>query len=454
VLAEPAAERLAAALAGKLGCRPEVHKRPAQIGGLLADLRTYSLFAGAKVTVVVESAVLADATAAASLLEEAATALPVDPANEPGPRERNAALRLFQVLRLFQIDPYDGSPESCLRELPEWAFQGPGAGSRRRAMGRSKVERLREELGALLELGRAAQLQGWAESDVEELGAVVRGGLPPGHVLVLAESSVVAAHPILEALRGRDAVAEVGSVELDRGDWQGLAEIAFELERTTGASITRGALEELARRTLRPDKAASFRGGAAEAESTARFAAEFRKLAMTARDGRIDEELVESGVEDRGQEDVWGILDELGAGHAAEALRRLDRLLESADDPVGERLAFFGLLAGFGRQLTAIGGRLEEGGLPGGERHYGRFKERLAPKLQAELSGGRSNPLAGLHPYRLHRAYLAASAMPKERLATLPARILETELALKGESRSPQAALTTLVCEIAARPTP
>jgi hypothetical protein len=41
--------------------------------------------------------------------------------------------------------------------------------------------------------------------------------------------------------------------------------------------------------------------------------------------------------------------------------------------------------------------------------------------------------------------------MPRERLAGLPARVLEAELALKGESRVPDAALAVLVCELSAR---
>jgi hypothetical protein len=130
---------------------------------------------------------------------------------------------------------------------------------------------------------------------------------------------------------------------------------------------------------------------------------------------------------------------------------RLARLLSSADDPIAERLSFFALLAAFGRQVTAISGRLREERLPPGEGHYGRFKAKVAPALQRELADGRVNPLAGLHPYRLHKAYLAASAIPRERLASLPGRILEAELALKGESRVPEVALSLLVCDLSAR---
>jgi hypothetical protein len=449
VLAEPVALRLAEAAATRLGCTPQVFKRPAEIAPLLADLKTYSLFDRAKVTLVSESAVLAETSAASQLLQEAAAALPVQTAEgEPTARERNAALRLFQVLRLFEIDPYVGSTENRIEAIPAWAFGGEG----RRTPAKAKLESLRRELAALLDLGRAAQLQGWAESDVEELAAVVHGGLPPGHVLILSESSVAERHPVVTSLGERGALVTLGRVELDRDNrWQGLTGIAEELSRSTGVGISTRAVEELAKRTLRREKGSGFRGGTADGETTARFAAEYRKLASVAGGGRIEHGLVEDVVEDRGQEDAWGILDAVGAGRAGDALARLGRLLASADDPIAERLSFFSLLSGFARHVTAISGRLREERLAAGEKHYGKFKAQLAPALQGDLPGGRVNPLTGLHPFRLHKAYLAASAMPRERLAGLPARVLEAELALKGESRVPDAALAVLVCELSAR---
>ena len=83
-----------------------------------------------------------------------------------------------------------------------------------------------------------------------------------------------------------------------------------------------------------------------------------------------------------------------------------------------------------------------------GMRNYGRFKSQLAPRLQAQ-SGPGSNPIAGLHPYRLHRAYLAASRMGSSRLEQLSWRVLQTELRLKGDSGAPNAALAELVVELA-----
>ncbi len=452
VLAEPEALRLAEALAEKAGCSAEVHRRPAGVGPLLADLKTFSLFEPAKVLVAVDSAVLADLAAAASLVDEAIEALPVDPsAEEPTARERRAALRLFQALRLLQIDPEAGTAEGATREIPDWALAGAAShrkSGRRRARPKTRIRQLRGELAGLLELGRAAGLRGWAESEVEELARLLSEGLPEGHTLVLAESSVAAKHPLVGALEERGALLRAGSVESERGGWKGLEPVAAELERQTGTGISRAGLDELARRTLRKEGAW---GREVDADSTARFAAEYRKLAGLAAGAEIAPDLVAEVVADRGEQDVWGILDAIGSGRPDEALGRLRRLLAAAEDPMATRLSLFGLLAGFCRQLAAIGGRLGGAELPAGERSYGRFKSRIAPKLQEDVGGGKS-PLAGVHPFRLHRAYLAAGRMSQDRLAALPARVLETELALKGESGAPEVALAALVADLATDP--
>ena len=83
-------------------------------------------------------------------------------------------------------------------------------------------------------------------------------------------------------------------------------------------------------------------------------------------------------------------------------------------------------------------------------RSYPRFKQTVAPRLQEELDEGVASPLAGLHPYRLHKAYLAASGASRDGLERLPARLLETELLLKGEASRPQVVLEGLVTELAA----
>ncbi|MFL6259098.1 MAG: DNA polymerase III subunit delta [Thermoanaerobaculia bacterium] len=455
VMAEPAARRVAEALARAAGLPPaavEVHRRPQSLSPLLQDLRTFSLFASGKVLLATASAVFADRGAAGELIDDAAEVVPVAPDGHAlSGREREGASRLLQALHLFDVDPYAGEPERALSELPVWVLEGGKA--RKSKRGKKQVEELRGQLVGLLAAARQEGIQGTGEGDLAELSEVVRGGLPPGHVLVLAESAVASDHPLVRLLEERGASLGVGRVESDRGSWQGLELLAGELERQTGVEIASDALAELARRTLRQESDKSGRTtGGVEADSTARFAGEYRKLANLlegrAEGRRIDRKLVEQTVEDRGEEDVWQLLDAIAAGRGGEALDRLHRLLAAAEDPLAARLSFFSLLASFCRQLVAVRGMMRVARVPAGEGNYARFKTQHAPGLQSEIPTGGKNPLAGLHPFRLHRAYLAACRLPEPFLARLPADLLETELQIKGESGEADVALARLVARL------
>jgi DNA polymerase III delta subunit len=457
VLAEPAAGRIGDRLARLVDCQVEIYRRPAGLGPILADLKTFSLFSSAKIIVAVETAVLADLKAAADLLDTALDAAPEGgPGEELGPEERRGAGLLLQALQLFHLDTDAGSAESVIEQLPDWAVQGGTAHRKRhrnRPRGRRQVEEVRSRLGALLEAARRQGLKGWAEGDLQELGEVVHQGLPDGHTLILAESAVAREHPVVQTLEEKGAFFEVGQVEAERGGgWRGLDLLAAELEKESNVGIEADALKELARRTIqRPGGRSGGGKTQVEAASTARLAAEYRKLANLAEGGKIGRVLVEAVVEDRGEEDVWEILDAIGAGRPGAALTGIRRLLVAAADPVAARLSLFALLASFARQLTAIQGMLGISQAPRGERNYSRFKSRIAPKLQGDLPAGGRNPLAGVHPYRLHRAYLAACRMPAGRVETLPRQILEAEMQMKGESSQPDAALTHLVSKLAVK---
>jgi hypothetical protein len=457
VLADPAAQRIAQTLAQGAGLPPEsveVHRRPASLAGLLQDLRTFSLFSPGKVSVAVDSAVFADRSAAADLIDDAAEVVPLaDGGVRPlSGRERQAASRLLQALHLFDVDPQAAAPEKALGELPVWVLEG-GKARGGRARGKKQVEELRGALGGLLEAARREGLQGMGEGDLTELAEAIRAGLPPGHALVLAESAVAADHPVVKLLKEKGAVLSLGRVEADRGSWQGLEPLVAELERQTGVGIAPDALTELARRTLRQENDARGRStGGVDSDSTGRFAGEYRKLANLAEGaeggaagGRIDRKLVEQTVEDRGEEDVWQLLDAIAAGRGGEALDRLRRLIGSAEDPLAARLTFFSLFSSFCRQLVAIRGMMRVARVPAAEASYARFKSQYAPALQGEIPIGGKNPLAGLHPYRLHRAYLAASRLPEPFLAKLLSDLLETELQIKGESGEADVALARLV---------
>jgi hypothetical protein len=450
VMAEPAALRLARVAADRVGATPEVHRRPARLGPLLQDLRTYSLFATAKVVLLVDTAIAADRAAAAELVDEAAEALPLA-GGEPGERERRAASRLLQALRLFGIDPGRGEPAAVVAGLPGWALEG-GAPFRSRRGGRGRTrkqaEELAEGLAELLAGGRELGLIGHAEGELAELAALAAGAAPEGHLLILAERSADADHPLVRQLEELGQLARVGELTAERGGgWEGLSLLAAELERQTGVAADREALDELARRTLRASEERGSRG--VDPDSTARFAGEYRKLATLTAGAPIARALVEETVEDRGEEDVWKLLDAVGEGRGGEALARLGRMLAGAADPVAARLSFFALLAGFCRNLTAVEGMMRLARVRPGETNYSRFKSQLAPALQAAPPGAAKSSLAGLHPFRLHRAYLAAGRLDRRVLAKLPWLVLETELQLKGESGDPDTALAQFVARLA-----
>ncbi len=451
VLSEAAGRRLGEALAAAARAELHVHRRPTDLVEILSDLRTFSMFESAKVTLVVESGVLSDQKAAAYLLDQAAEGLPIEPDEPLVGGSRQAAGRLLQVCRLFHLDPAGKPPPLVLEDLPAWVFEGgaaPGAKGRRKRRTKSAANELKDQLATLLTAAGEQGLEGWAESDATDLAVVAEEGLPAGHALVLCEAAASPSHPVVERLQRDGAYLELAHLEADRrGRWQGLRQIAEEMERATSCRIAQDALNELARRTLRHRSRRGAEG--IDPDSSARFAAEYRKLASITEGRTIEVDLVRTEVEDRGEEDIWALLDAIGAGRSGEALDRLRRLQASADDPVATRLAFFTQLALFCRTLVAVSGMMEVTGVPAGERSYNRFKDRYASKLQGALPGSEFEPIGALHPFRLHRAYLSAGRMSRQALAGLPALVLDTEMRLKGESTDPEAALSGFVAWLA-----
>jgi DNA polymerase III delta subunit len=447
VLAEPLALRLAAAIGEAWGVAPHRLGQPERLAEIVADLRTLALFEPGKIVVAVETDLLADKSAAAELLEQAVKPFQKDSEKrkavfEGGPEDlhgehRDHARKLLQVIHLYELDPA-GDAERVLAKLPA-AILGADA---------EKAARAREGLRPLLVAAVAAGLRGTGEEDVSLVGDLLRDGLPDRHLLVLVENAVAAKHPIVVALGKRKAIVEAGRITHENKEWSGIGAMTRELERETGVRIGDAAAKELARRTLHAGDARRGEGGL-EGDSAARFVAEFRKLAGLVSKGEVDLRSVERHVEDRGQGDIWAVLDALGSGDAAEAMRQAHRFLRAADDPDRERLLLFGFLSAFARQIVAVRGVMPLVGVRGGEKSYPSFRDQLAPKLQGEIEGLAANPLAKLNPYRLHKAYLAASRFPVERLAALPARTLETERRLKGDSADPDAALAAYLVALA-----
>lgn len=458
VLAMREAGRIAEALAAAAGCEVAVHKGAggAELGSILADLFTYSLFEPAKIALVSGSAIFADRDAAADLIDEAAKAVVDDsgaacPLGDPlSSAERVAAGRLLQVLRLFGPGPLEGGAEEPISALPDWVLSGGKnyrKGGRRGRLKKQKTE-LRKGLAALLEAARAEDLSGWSEGNLAELDRAAEGGLPEGHALVLAERSVDRDHPIVRRLFEREAALAFDTLGLDRkGNPTGLDPIVAELARETGVSIDRTAAAELARRTLRKE---GWGASEADAASAARFAAEYRKIAAGMPEGerRIDQAAVEESVVDRGEQDVWDVFNAMEGQKPGVAVAALRRYFDSAADRQGERFRFLSLLAGRCQQLAAVHGLAMTHGLTEA-RNYNGFKAQVLPKLMAEWPGTTKKP----NPWPLFNLYKAAMARRSPEavaaMGELPWKVLETEIRLRGGSGEADAALEALVLAVA-----
>ncbi len=451
ILANSAGGQIASALARESGCEVVVYRRPAELRPILADLLTFSLFDPAKVALVCDSAIFADRTAAADLIDEAEAGLPVAAGAALSSTQRESAGRLLQTLRLFGVDADVGDPDEAVSSLPEWVLQGGRKVRRRNRRGRTKKQAgdLARDLSALLAAARAEELRGWSDSDIAELGRAADGGLPEGHAIVFAERTADSAHPLVRRLVERKAAFEVEGLEFDRrGGIGGLDAVLAELARETGVGIDRAAAQELARRTLR--KTGNWGESAVEAESAARFAAEYRKIAagMPSRSGRIDRAAVEESVVDRGEEDVWKLVDAIEGQRPGDALALLRRYLDSAADRNGARFSFLSLFARRCEQLAVVHGIAMTHRLPE-QGHFNGFKVRVLPKLMAEWPETAKKPA----PWALFRVYQAAmvrrSPAQVAAIAELPWKILEAEVRLRGGSADGDTALEAVVAAVA-----
>ena len=282
VLAEPAARRVADALARAVGldaAAVEVHRRPASLSPLLQDLRTFSLFATGKVLLAVDSAVFADRNAAGELIDDAADVVPLAGATAApsraasGRRPRASSRRSISSRSI----PTPASPSGRSASSPPGCSKGARR-ARERAAGRAARSRWRScaaRLAGLLDGGPARGSPG--DRRRRPLRALARWSAAAclrGHALVLAESARggrPSGRPAAGGARRRADGRAASSPS--RGSWQGLDLLAGELERQTGVGITPDAMAELARRTLRQESDKSGRTtGGVDADSTARFA--------------------------------------------------------------------------------------------------------------------------------------------------------------------------------------
>ncbi len=427
------------------------HVGPEFLESAVVDLRTASLFAGGKLHLLIETGVLETPLAPEELLSQALSGLESGQVSTASSEStRQAALVLLRMLRLLGIS-WDGeAPDRVIDRIPDSVW-----GAYRRLSGRSvssSQEAARSKLRSLLEMALQEGLRGLSENAAGMVFDLVQDGLPRGHWLVLVESRGDLRHPLAMALRARGALVEVGQVELDtkRSGLAGFRPLLERLERESGVVMAPEAAEELLRRTVR-FKTEPWSGASAlvDPDSLQRLESEYRKLGSLFPSGELRREDVAQWVVDRGEEGAFEWLDALAEGRTEEALERVERRLSGAAEPGGERLRLLSQLAGLVRQVWAVSSVARRVGVPLRPESFGRFRDRIYPRLLEPVPELGSSPLAGSKPFPLYRAFCLACRLPEGLLERLPARLWRSERRLRGESEAPELELASFVAETA-----
>ena len=140
-------------------------------------------------------------------------------------------------------------------------------------------------------------------------------------------------------------------------------------------------------------------------------------------DGQITPSTVQANVSGGRVRQTWDMIDAAARGDAAEALRQLDRLLASGEDPLGVLPQMAGVLRRF-----AVAGRIVEAAERAGRR----------PNLHAALQH------AGILPFKLADAERQLRQIGRHRTNQLLRQLLEADLALKGSHSRPALARRVL----------
>lgn len=144
---------------------------------------------------------------------------------------------------------------------------------------------------------------------------------------------------------------------------------------------------------------------------------ELAKLASYAgAGGKVTAEMVEDLVGGWRTKTAWEMLDATLAGNAAQALQQLDRLLLGGENPIG----LLGMIGSTLRRFATAARSIDEA-----DRHGRRTSLRQA--LQA----------AGFKPFILAKAEQQLRTLGRQRAGQLHRWLLETDLALKGQSHQP-----------------
>ncbi len=344
--------------------------------------------------------------------------LPVDGGAASSPARRaTPRLRLLQILRLYDLDPAAGAPERALgRRFPDGLLSdGKGEGCRRGAAPPTRAAPRRGGRGGPARHGRERGLAGRRPAARRPAAAATswswsRAQSPTG----IRWSKRSSGAAVLEA--GRSRLGEGSGAYRGprrRSPTSSSARPGSRL-RTDAASRARAAHAAAARIGIGRGR------GSVDADSTARFSAEYRKLASLVRRREASTSL-DRARQRRGSRRGGGLADPRRARRRArrdEALAKIRRRVAGAEDPLAERLYVLRPPL----RIRAAGRwpwreRSRQRALGAARASFETFKNRVAPALQKALTEAGLGALAKLHPFRLHKAYLAAARFPAERLS-------------------------------------
>ncbi len=251
---------------------------------------------------------------------------------------------------------------------------------------------------------------------LDELTALVRGGLPPGHLLVLTAPEVDGRSAFCKAFKTAGRVIEHRRAEKERDVTAAAVDLAREALERAGLRGAPSVLNELAGRV-----GADARTMAQEAEKLAAWAG--ARKTVTVEDVR---RLVPATRETAG----WALADAVGGANLAEALRVLRQLLRQDESEIA---LISGLDSRF-RDLLLIRDCRDRGWV----RLSGRAAVWSdAPEADAALGALGERDPRKMHPYRAYILFEQAGRFPLERLQAIRTEILEArERMVSGFSRA------------------
>ncbi|MFH0953941.1 MAG: DNA polymerase III subunit delta [Verrucomicrobiota bacterium] len=242
---------------------------------------------------------------------------------------------------------------------------------------------------------------------VQDLVEMIKGGFPPGQVLVVSASKVDGRFAFLKACQAAGEVREFSLPEKSKQVEQQAAAWAETAFRDAGLRASDAALEEFLERTG-PD--------------SRQIAQEVEKLRTYLGDRKeVGPEDVEAIVSRSRETEVWDFADAVGERDLPDALRVLRLLLFQGENALGLLIS----LENRFRELILYRQYLDRGWLHvTGDARWRKAEWKSAPEADAFLSSLPRDPRQ-LHPYRLLKLMEQAGKYSVQELLRCQALVVE-----------------------------